>query len=287
MSADIKLFVCCHKYENVPEHPLLVPIQVGAALAEQHFNGFLHDDTGENISAKNRSYCELTAQYWAWKNVDADYYGIFHYRRYLYPAAKARRPYRICGSPDEEFLKRLGYSNFDQLISNYDLIAPIPENMYISVREHYANAPHHRKRDLSLAEGIVLEKHPEMADSLEKYLSGTECFFGNICIMKSHLFKNYCSWLFDILGEFDRRADTTDYTAQERRVDGYLAERLFGIYYTHRKNELKTIELPRVHFESDGINCCKNQLVNSILPPGTKQRAYVKSMIFRKRIRKV
>ena len=38
---------------------------------------------GENIYPKNPDYCELTAQYWAWKNIDCDYYGFFHYRRYL------------------------------------------------------------------------------------------------------------------------------------------------------------------------------------------------------------
>ncbi len=91
--ADIKLFVCCHRPEKVPKHPLLYPIQVGAALSEVRFPEFLYDDTGENISEKNRSYCELTAQYWAWKNVRADYYGFFHYRRYLYPDTKAKRPF--------------------------------------------------------------------------------------------------------------------------------------------------------------------------------------------------
>ena len=74
---DIKLFVCCHRPVDVPKHPLLVPLQVGAALADSRFYGFLHDDAGENISRKNRSYCELTAQYWVWKNVRADYYGFF------------------------------------------------------------------------------------------------------------------------------------------------------------------------------------------------------------------
>ena len=71
--ADIKLFVCGHQPTAVPEHPLLVPLQVGAALAEERFPGFLQDDKGESISAQNRFYCELTAQYWAWKNIRADY----------------------------------------------------------------------------------------------------------------------------------------------------------------------------------------------------------------------
>ena len=120
----IKLYVCCHRPAPVPEHPLLVPIQVGAALAGERFAGFLQDDAGENLSAKNRSYCELTAQYWAWKNQTADYYGFFHYRRYLYPDTRAVRPYRLAGEPALPLLEGLGYGEFGSLIEHYDLIAP-------------------------------------------------------------------------------------------------------------------------------------------------------------------
>ena len=147
---DIKIFVCCHQPAEVPQHPLLVPLQVGAALADTHFSGFLHDDTGDNISCKNRSYCELTGQYWVWKNVEADYYGFFHYRRYLYPKVEARRPYIIERGPTLSLLERLGYDKFAALIQKYDLILPKGENMYVPVQEHYANAPFHHRKDLDL-----------------------------------------------------------------------------------------------------------------------------------------
>ncbi len=272
---DIKLFVCCHRLEQVPKHPLLYPIQVGAALADTHFPGFLHDDTGDNISMKNRSYCELTAQYWAWKNVEADYYGFFHYRRYLYPDPGAKRPYRIEREPTLAVLDKLGYDKFVDLVQQYDLILPKGENMYVPVREHYAQAKHHHGKDLALAEQIVGEQCPETMEAAEEYLSCTVCYFGNIYIMKRQVFRDYCAWLFPILKEFDRRAGVVGYSPQDRRVDGYLAERLLGIYATFQQEHLNVLELPRVHFHSEPelVRLC---LLNAVLPPGSRRRAWMK-----------
>lgn len=273
---DIKLFVCCHQETKVPKHPLLLPIQVGAALADHRFFGFLHDDTGENISWKNRSYCELTAQYWAWKNVEAHYYGFFHYRRYLYPEPAAKLPYRIEKEPSLQLLDKLGYSKFAELIRRHDLIVPKGENMYVSVREHYANAPYHHYKDLRLVEEIIQERSPEMVKAMEEYLSGTICYFGNIYIMRREVFQDYCAWLFPILAEFDRRADTTNYSLQEQRVDGYLAERLFGVYITamKAKSHYQILEIPRLHLMS--TNYRKQCFVNMLLPPSTYRRYVIK-----------
>ena len=266
---DIKLFVCCHEPVQVPSHPLLCPLQAGAALAGERFPGFLHDNAGENISARNRSYCELTGQYWAWKNVQADWYGFFHYRRYLYPDTDARLPYIICREPD---LDSLGYDRFAELIERYDMILPIGEEMYVSVRAHYAQC--HRGADLALAEALVRRTHPEMNAALDTYLGGTKQCFGNIFIMSRDVFQDYCAWLFPILEAFDVGASDPP-----PRTDGYLAERLLGVYAAYRRQELKTLELPRVLFCTGG-EYVKKQIMNVLLPPGTKQRARVKHFVY-------
>lgn len=272
---DIQLFVCCHQPSPVPEHPLLNPIQAGAALADAHFPGFLHDDTGENISQKNRSYCELTAQYWAWKNINADYYGFFHYRRYLYPDVNARRPYLIAQAPTLPLLEKLGYGRFGELIPQYDVILPKGEDMHLPAWKHYAQAPFHRGEDLELVQKILLERHPEFAGAAEEYLNGSLCYFGNIFIMGKEIFRDYCAWLFPMLAEFDARADTSGYSPQERRVDGYLAERLLGIYaaWLCRAGGVRMLELPRVHFVPDGKERRNMRLLNILLPPGGRWRA--------------
>ncbi|WP_277934536.1 DUF4422 domain-containing protein [Parablautia intestinalis] len=57
-----------------------IPIQVGAILTDKKIFS-IRDDQGENISEKNRQYCELTALYWIWKNDKSKYAGLSHYRR--------------------------------------------------------------------------------------------------------------------------------------------------------------------------------------------------------------
>ena len=273
-----KIYVVCHQSLRIAEHEMLIPIQAGAALAEEHFPGFEYDDTGMNISEKNPSYCELTAQYWAWKNDSADYYGFFHYRRYLYPDPEAKRPYRIVRDFSSSTLEKLNYTGFPDLIPQYDLILPVAEDMHISVREHYSQAESHREKDLALVEEILREKWPEYTDATEKYLSGTEQYFGNIFIMKQPVYFDYCAWLFPILEEFDRRAEWAGRTVQELRADGYLAERLLGIYFTEHCDRLHTLFLPRAVMEQNTRKRILKQAEIQLLPPGTRIRSKVKKI---------
>lgn len=69
---NIRIFVTTHKNVNTFDSKIMQPVQVGPK--NYRFPWAFHDDEGENISNLNPRYCELTTQYWAWKNIKADYY---------------------------------------------------------------------------------------------------------------------------------------------------------------------------------------------------------------------
>ena len=78
---DIKIIVAVHKEYWMPLDSVYLPLFVGAiGKNDIHYQ---RDDEGENISYKNPFYCELTGLYWAWKNMEDDYIGLVHYRRYF------------------------------------------------------------------------------------------------------------------------------------------------------------------------------------------------------------
>lgn len=257
---NIKILVVCHKPAKILENDYLIPIQVGCANNENLFDGMLHDNVGENISTKNPYYCELTAQYWAWKNLDADYYGFFHYRRYLNFSTK-HYPTDCWGNINEDRIRpemrkkyALDEGSMEQLICGNDIV--ISEEKDISrfpgggksVYEQYKNGDSLHIRDLDIVCEIIKEKYPDYVQDMEQLMNGKTTCLCNMFIMKKELFHEYMNWLFDILYEFERRADMTDYTIEGVRTPGHLAERLLTLFYRHQKKtrQLRSKELQTV-----------------------------------------
>lgn len=261
---NIKILTSYHKKCELITTDIIKPIQVGTAINGCIYPQHLHDDTGDNISEKNRMYCELTAQYWAWKNLDADYYGFMHYRRYFsFDNGALKRnhmgfvelPY-----PDSTAMEKLHLSDseLEALVGQYDVISAKPEVMGKSdsctVYKQYDS--NHRIEDLDLALDIISEKYPEFKTAADKYLAGYRLYCGNMFIMKKELFFDYCEWLFDILAEHEKRGDFRDYSEYQRRVSGFLAERLWGVYLTWLKENknICVLEVPVCFFESTEEN---------------------------------
>lgn len=261
---NIKIYVSCHKESYVPENKLFYPIQVGTSLAQKKFNGMLHDDDGENISFKNKYYCELTAQYWAWKNDDADYYGFFHYRRYLsFNLAEQQEDdwgSIVYDNISDQALSEMNIEEeyMENLISQYDIITTTPRklrnnskhNNKATIYNQYAISSSQKKSDLDLVIKIIGEKYPEFNESVKEYINSSKAYECNMYIMRKELFNDYCQWVFTILEEHEKRADLSNYSVEQFRVSGFLAERLFGIYYTYLKKQknIRRCELQKSMF---------------------------------------
>lgn len=211
---DTKIFVMTHKKIEPIADPMYVPLQVGKAGKEDL--GYLGDDTGDNISEKNRNYCELTGMYWLWKNMECDIIGICHYRRYFIR--------------DEKLLDK---EQVEQTIQKYPII--VPNSTYVtandqvsSIREHYDEC--HNLRDMAVCREVLKEKCPEYVLAFDLSMEITLFSRGNMWITRKEIYDRYCAWLFDILFEVEKRINITKYDDYQKRVMGFLSERLFRVW---------------------------------------------------------
>lgn len=273
MKDIIKLYVCCHKAGSWITPPLGEYIQCGAAK-NARIPGILHDDDGVNISEKNPEYCELTAHYYAWKNVRADYYGFCHYRRF-FGMNESRYPYISVGRA-EGCKKYLGTeAEWIRLISNNEIIAPYAEDMGSTVRDHYEGSAHHYTKDLDLFLGIIKELHPDFSRYADEYLEQDKQYFCNMFIMDRTHFMEYCEMLFSVLDEFDRKKKLHG-SFQDDRTDGYLGELFTGMYICFcRANGARVSEVARIDTDCP----MKKRMLFHLLPPESKRRFWVKRVV--------
>ena len=259
---SISIFISSHKPAEHIEGKYFIPIQVGAALpGKKKIDGFIQDNIGDNISDKNLRFCELTAQYWAWKNVDSEYYGFFHYRRYLGFNTSFSKNESIWGTLEEprfsnSLVKKynLDDKSVKALVEQYDIVLPEIKDITVmpghskNIRQQYVSSGYLHEKDLDIMMDVLKEKYPEFYPYAISFMSGHKSYLNNMFIMKKDIFNKYCGWLFDILFECDKRINYTDYSVEAIRTPGHLAERLLNIYIAYLKdnNDYKIKELPTV-----------------------------------------
>lgn len=252
MEKKVKLLICYHKKAALFKDDILTPIHVGRANAKKNMdhnsenykwlmNNMIGDDTGDNISELNGSYNEMTALYWAWKNYDAlgnpDYIGLMHYRRHFVLNEGVGIVHNIQQFDEETYYDLINYSSDKllELLDGCDFITHI--GRVNNVYNHFIE--NQRKTDIDLANQIVLEKYPEYQSVMEEYYAGDESNFCNMNIFSRELFFEYCEWIFDILGEFEKRVDIN-----EKRF--FISERLTGLFVAKlmKNKKLKYRALP-------------------------------------------
>lgn len=223
MTAELRILVATHKSYRMPGEPEFLPLQVGAAGRPDL--GYARDDTGDNISARNPNYCELTGLYWAWKNLKADYLGLAHYRRHFKAEPKRLR----------------------QLLQKADVLLPKPRNYFIETNySQYVHA--HHAQDLDVTRQILAERCADYLPAFDACMRRTWGHRFNMFVMRRDLADAYCTWLFDVLFELERRLDISGYSPYDARVFGFVSERLLDVWVA--TNEISFLEVGVKNLES-------------------------------------
>lgn len=231
------LFIVTHKPANIPQKPGFLPVLVGKK--DFSLPGAMRDDAGDNIAEKNPYYCELTAQYAAWKNppAAAEYVGLAHYRRYFTTRRFSRDPAWF-----------LDGENLPDVMAGADVILMEPWYFPCTVWENYFTHGCGREKDLQLTEAIIDELYPAYGETFRRVVRRNHASYCNMFVMSWARFDAYCQWLFSILFTLEERVDLTGYTPAQARIFGYLSEILLNVWVEH--NSLKVRYLPIAETET-------------------------------------
>lgn len=245
---NCKVLVCCHKKDICATQEPYYPIQVGKAVSKIDL-GIPGDDTGDNISSKNSSYCELTGMYWAWKNLkNVSVIGLCHYRRYFdfYHQGRFGFPYTSFKTDRFETLNLVIPQTILEQIKNGAVVLAKPENFRHSLFQDYCEC--HISDDIRTLNIVIQATQPqEIKDAFFKVIyQGNYLRHYNMFLMNWETFDRYCSWLFPLLEETEKNIDISHYNTAQKRIFGYMAERLLNVWVA--AYHCKVIEKPVIWF---------------------------------------
>lgn len=242
---NYKILVCCHKpLEFFPSYDYYLPIHVGKALSGNDL-GVVGDDSGDNISSKNKTFCELTGMYWAWKNLkDTDIVGLCHYRRFFDFHQQVKSGFPHTSFPVELF-NSLDTSIPEAVFTNVShgkIIVAKPLHYRYPLMEVYCT--HHYSDDFRTLQCVIRETQPpKVIDAFFKSILQSNRFHHyNMFIMRWRDFDEYCSWIFPILFNIESKINISNYSVEQKRIFGFMAEYLFNTWLELHKE--RTIETP-------------------------------------------
>jgi hypothetical protein len=251
-NAKTKILVCYYQPWKLPREDIFFPIQAGKAISG--FNlGIQGDDIGDNISVKNETFSELTAWYWAWKNIKAiypniEYIGLSHYRRFF----AINEPLVEYTLINRYYIPKM--ENYEQSIiqklKNNDIILAKPAIFGYNIKTHFEK--NHNISDYFFIKEIIHEIYPEYYKSFLNFFENNNkislyCMF----ISRYELFNKYFNWLFPILFEAEKKINFSKYDTYQKRVFAFLSERLLNVYVCH--NNLN-VSYESIYFINENIN---------------------------------
>lgn len=236
------ILVACHKPDFYYEDDVYIPIHVGRAMSayKKQMHSMIGDDTGINISNKNPYYCELTAQYWALHNIECEYIGFCHYRRY--------------------FKNKITINNIDDLMKGYDIILPKPYYVSVPIVKWFADTFTYEDTYIFI-EGLK-QMWPNYKDEIDKFFYKNNYLYPcNMFICKKSLFEDYSKWQFESLFRIEELLKFSDYS-RLKRIMGYFGENMITLYSAIHQLRIK--EIPLVNMVEDNKYILKQSFLQRI-----------------------
>ena len=220
----------------------------------------MQDNVGNNISYKNSNYCELTGLYWIWKNVDDPFKGLVHYRRY-FGKSNLR-----CNINDI-----YTYDEMVFFLNDVDIVLPYVEHFKQNAKEEILIECCTEDIFYNL-EKIINEKYPEYSNDFKDIFSNNKCTLFNMLFCKAEVFDSYCEWLFDVLFELEKYVDLTKLNAYQKRLYGFLSERLLNVWVKHNKLRVKNVNIINVEMGlRQRIQLIRRRITNQMIFSLTKR----------------
>lgn len=193
-------------------------IQAGAALTPKRLSETgLTDCTGDNISYKNRQFCELTALYWLWKHAKEEIIGLAHYRRHFI-------------LPTDWFI----HMQKNQV----DVILPIPLYVAPSLEENYKSR--HDPADWDYMMEYIKNRDEQEYREARMFFQSNLYSPCNMFIMRKKVLDELCTWLFPILFAVAAHGGQKE-DNYLNRYPGFLSERLLTFFFEKNRSRYKIV----------------------------------------------
>jgi len=239
---NICIIVATHKKYEMPTDPIYLPVQTGSTLYPDL--GYQKDNDGDNISHKNPAYNIMCVMYWAWKNIEADYVGIVHYRRHFSYKIRVKKTFEniLTGSEAEEILKETDI-----------VLSPKRYYPFFTIKSHYILTKGgyikiHR-RDIQVLREVIEELHTDYIPSFDKAMKRCYYHSGSLMIMKKEYYRQFCEFIFSTGDEVERRL--VEERPDLNRYIASMTELLLDVWIL--KNNYTYKEIGLIEFERPNI----------------------------------
>lgn len=277
----IKILIGYHKPAPLFKSEILMPIHGGrdCCLTEESKDGKLDqldykwlinncigDNTGDNVSIRNRMYNEMSCIYWAWKNYDKignpDYIGFMQYGKHLILNEYMEIPRKQYITNSEVYCyelsnyqnnNNLSYENVKKAINGFDVICTKKLDVSFCYNKKIGSCKDSINILTEGKGGIVFDYMCQYIKdnfyNMKKYVEDIENDYiyypFNTFIMKKNVFFSYCNFIFNVLDAIIKKFDFADMNAVQKRTPAFLSELITSIFLSSIENNknIKTCPL--------------------------------------------